>query len=114
MGLLEKQELSALYGHIHRLTVQKAGFSSCTLEQVAEVLQKFGYERFTRAEIALCLYWRLAENQLDQSPCQSFLAALQQVAQRDRERRAGETEEQTPSSSLRTYWTGEREHPPSP
>jgi hypothetical protein len=68
--------LEALTADIHRLAAQAAA-PGCTLEQVQKVLRCFGYQRYTRAEVALCLYWQLAERHLAEWPCQAFLEQLQ-------------------------------------
>jgi len=64
--------LESLTVDIHRLTAQTAA-PGCTLEQVKEVLQRFGYQRYTRAEVGLCLYWQLAACHENEWPCQTFL-----------------------------------------
>lgn len=68
--------LEALTADIHRLAAG-APAPGCTLEQVQEVLRRFGYQSYTRAEVALCLYWQLAQDHLDEWPCQAFLERLQ-------------------------------------
>lgn len=64
--------IEALTVDIHRLTTHGA-VPGCTLEQVQDVLQRFGYQRYSRAEVGLCLYWQLAEGHRDEWPCQTFL-----------------------------------------
>lgn len=76
--------IEALTLDIHRLTAQAAA-PGCTLEQVNDVLQRFGYQRYTRAEVALCLYWQLAEEHLAEWPCQAFLAQLKGHMSLDKE-----------------------------
>lgn len=50
-----------------------------------EVLRRFGYQSYTRAEVALCLYWQLAEDHVDEWPCLAFLEQLQGRMSRDKE-----------------------------
>jgi len=76
--------LEALTVDLHRLATGAAA-PGCTLEQVKDVLRRFGYQSYTRAEVALCLYWQLAEDHLDEWPCQVFLEQLQGRMSQDKE-----------------------------
>jgi hypothetical protein len=67
--------LEALTVDLHRRAAHAAA-PGCTLAQVRDVLRRFGYQRYTRAETTLCLYWQLAEGHVDEWPCQPFLEQL--------------------------------------
>ena len=80
MSILDHREigLEALYTDLQRVAAHRTA-PECTSEQVRHVLQHFGYQRYSRSEALLCLYWQLAEDHLDEWPCEAFLAQLRQL-----------------------------------
>ena len=73
-----KNGLEALYIDLQRMAARTTA-PGCTIDQIRSVLQDLGGRRYSRSEMALCLYWQQAEGHVDEWPCQAFLEQLRQL-----------------------------------